>query len=311
MIFLDNDVKEMLNHLRIAILQDKNNYSRVLIDPMYKNVKPYVSDLIHDILRETQLKTETELSSLETNFKEYTNLLHTLKLPESTDKIIEKTKSDVIEIKRKMKNNSYFDYLENLEMISVINKRLIEVREELIEFKNSSKNNLEYLDTDLHNANLRLYKTSKKLNKLKSLKLINNIIVVLSLFLLLVAVTTDNRSYLLFLILGLGMVSCKKEVSEKDFTILSRLFKYIFVGIIYSTIIFISLAIVSLFSRVFADAIINIVFIAFAILLTATFVPDPNISKQESLVNDEKRNINNMESTVTKKRLIVSTLKSF
>ncbi|MDD3246125.1 MAG: hypothetical protein PHF18_04595 [Methanosarcina sp.] len=308
---MDNDVKEMLNHLRIAILQDKNNYSRVLIDPMYKNVKPYVSDLIHDILRETQLKTETELSSLETNFKEYTNLLHTLKLPESTDKIIEKTKSDVIEIKRKMKNNSYFDYLENLEMISVINKRLIEVREELIEFKNSSKNNLEYLDTDLHNANLRLYKTSKKLNKLKSLKLINNIIVVLSLFLLLVAVTTDNRSYLLFLILGLGMVSCKKEVSEKDFTILSRLFKYIFVGIIYSTIIFISLAIVSLFSRVFADAIINIVFIAFAILLTATFVPDPNISKQESLVNDEKRNINNMESTVTKKRLIVSTLKSF
>lgn len=301
----------MLTYLRIAILQDKNNYSRVLIDPMYKNVKPYVSDLIHDILRETQLKTETELSSLETNFKQYTNLLHTLKLPESTDKMIEKTKSDVIEIQRKMKNNSYFDYLENLEMISVINKRLIEIREELIELKNSSKNNLEYLDTDLHNANLRLYKTSKKLNKLKSLKLIHNIIAILSLFLLLVAVTTDNRSYLLFLILGLGMVSCKKEVGEKDFTILSRLFKYIFIGIIYFAIIFSLLAIVSFFSRVFADTIINIVFIAFAILLIATFVPDPNISKQESLVNDEKRNINNIESTATKKRLIVSTLKNF
>jgi hypothetical protein len=324
-IILDNDVNEMQTHLRKAILQDKNNYSRVLIDPMYKNVKPDVWGLLCEILRETQSKTEKELSSVESNFNKYTGLLNSLKLPESTAKMIENTKSEIIEIKRKMKNNSYFDYLDSLDMITNINSRLIKVRGEIIEFRRSSENNLKCFDTNLRNTNLHLNETYKQLKALQSLRLFNTNIAILSLFFLCIAyITIKDDLWIVSLIslmlvcVGVGIVT-SELAGTLDSTISNRLIEYIVRGIFFIIallVLFVVLSVIDYISESLFIAIFNLVLLVMAIpfinlLIIVMFRPDKNISKKKSIINDYKSNINVIESAINENKLILSTLKSF
>jgi len=327
-IILDNDVNEMHTHLRKAILQDKNNYSRVLIDPMYKNVKPDVLGLLCEILRETQSKTEKELSSVESNFNKYTGLLNSLKLPESTAKMIENTKSEIIEIKRKMKNNSYFDYLDSLDMITNINSRLIKVRGEIIEFRRSSENNLKCFDTNLRNTNLHLNETYKQLKALQSLRLFNTNIAILSLFFLCIAyITIKDDLWIVSLIslmlvcVGVGIVT-SELAGTLDSTISNRLIEYTVRGIFFIIallVLFVVLSVIDYISDISESlfiAIFNLVLLVMAIpfinlLRIVMFRPDTNISKKKSIINDYKSNINDIESAINENKLILSTLKSF
>ena len=322
MIFLDKNVKELITYLRKAILQDKYNYSRVLIDPMYRNVKPYVLDLLHDILRETQLETEKKLSSLETNFKQYTNIPDTLKLPDSIVKMIEKTKYELIEIKRKMKNNSYYDYLDSLDIITKINNRLIKVREELIDFRHSSEYYLNNLETNLRNANLHIDETSKKLSKLTALYFGTIIIALLSIFCFYKMITMNSEPegdlgivarYFIGGLMGIGIVIGKFANVDEE-TILTQLFRDIVCGIFAGVAYFILLIvilIISIFSKTLSNTIIEIILGVSAIFLFASFIPDKNISKEKTILNDEKVNINNIEAAIVENKLILSTLKSF
>lgn len=235
---MDNDIEEILTSLRKVIQEDRNYYDKVLNDPLFKNVRSHVLVLRDNMFQETRLKTEKELSSLEISFKQYTNIPDTLKLPTSTTEMIEKTKNDITIIKRKMKNNSYFDFLDSLEMIASINNRLIKIRGEIIGLRHSSKSHLIYLDTDLRNANSRLDEAYTKLKNLKSLRVINIIIAIVSLFsiyIFRIANETDNFTPFLFSVilisLGLGMVDHKSEIGKENRTIQSWLGRYISSGI--------------------------------------------------------------------------------
>lgn len=328
---MDNDIEEILTSLRKVIQEDRNYYDKVLNDPLFKNVRSHVLVLRDNMFQETRLKTEKELSSLEIRFKQYTNIPDTLKLPTSTTEMIEKTKNDITIIKRKMKNNSYFDFLDSLEMIASINNRLIKIREEIIGLRHSSKNHLIYLDTDLRNANSRLDEVYTKLKNLKSLRVINIIIAIVSLFsiyIFLIANETDNFTPFLFSVilisLGLGMVDHKSEIGKENHTIQSWLGRYIssgimlFIGVlflivvlgivmeIYNSLANKSVSIYTIVSFVFCICAIPII-----ITLIIMLLPDKNISKIESIRHDEKRSINNIESAINENNLIVSTLKSF
>ena len=324
MIFLDKNVEELITYLRKAILQDEYNYSRVLIDPMYKNVKPYVLDLLHDILRETQLETEKELSSLETNFKQYTNIPDTSKLPDSFVKMIEKTKYELIEIKRKMKNNSYYDYLDSLDIITNINNRLIKVREELIDFRHSSEYYLNNLETNLRDANLHIDEANKTLSKLKDLYFGTIVIALLSLFCFYKNITAVNSEtkidlgiwayYTIGGLMGIGTVIGKFADADKEFTILTQLFRDTIWGFYACVVYFILLIgtiIINFFSETLSNTILTIMGVVSGIILIAAFIPDKNISKEKTIINDEKRNINNIEAAIVENKLILSTLKSF
>lgn len=323
-IILDNDVNEMRTHLRKAILQDKKNYSRVLIDPMYKNVKPDVLGLLREILRETQLKTEKELSSLENNFKQYKNIPYNLKLPESTVKMIQKTIFELIEIKMKMKNNSYFDYLDSLEMITIINNRLIKAREELINFRRSSEHNLTNLENHLHDSNLHIKETYTQLKTLESVRLINIVIAITSLFFVYISLTTnDNQTGIIatiFISIGLGMTFCKFTDSSMEHIIKTGYIDYIFMGttffIGFWLLIFVIYIIIEIYnwianSNVNMDPIIYNIILVTAIPLIATFLPYTSIKKKKLVINDETRVINDIETTINENKLVVSTLNSF
>lgn len=281
--------------------------------------------MLCEILRETQSKTEKELSSVESNFNKYTGLLNSLKLPESTAKMIENTKSEIIEIKRKMKNNSYFDYLDSLDMITNINSRLIKVRGEIIEFRRSSENNLKCFDTNLRNTNLHLNETYKQLKALQSLRLFNTNIAILSLFFLCIAyITIKDDLWIVSLIslmlvcVGVGIVT-SELAGTLDSTISNRLIEYIVRGIFFIIallVLFVVLSVIDYISESLFIAIFNLVLLVMAIpfinlLIIVMFRPDKNISKKKSIINDYKSNINVIESAINENKLILSTLKSF
>ncbi|KKG11182.1 hypothetical protein [Methanosarcina sp. 2.H.A.1B.4] len=320
---MDNDVEEMLTSLKKAIQEDRNNYDRVLNDPLFKNVKSHVLVLRDNILQETRLKTEKELSYLETSFKQYTNIPNTIKLPESIVEMIEKTKNDITEIKRKMKNNSYFDYLNSLDRITNLNITVLNIRGELIDFRGSSKNYLNSLETNLRNANLHIDETDKKLSTLTALYFGTIIIALISLFCFYKIIKMNSEPggdlgiyepYIIGALMGIGIVIGKFADVDKEFTILTSLFRGIVWGIYAGVAYFIltiGLIIIGFFSETLSDTIFEIILVVSAIFLFASIIPDKNISKEKTILNDEKRNINNIKSAISENKLIVSTLKSF
>lgn len=155
---------ELLFYAEDAIRKNKYYYDSILNDPSYKNFQPEIKALRIKLFNEIKKQNENEVLYLYSQFKlkHLFELGKSQRLPSNTKDMIQNIESNMNLIDQRMKNNTYSDYVDNIELMRDMKKWLEIIKNNLNEFKANLEASLAHLKNQSQNSEKNLHLSKRK-----------------------------------------------------------------------------------------------------------------------------------------------------
>lgn len=138
----DVELNTIISYLSKGIKIDRDLFVKAKIDPMFNNVRPQVDILLENIFHKTKSNAEKEVFFAESTVKKMENWINSDYASLEDKQKFELVQNKIFDAKGKLKTQSYFGYIDVLEIMAKTNEIIEEVqssREKKLDFFKSQK----------------------------------------------------------------------------------------------------------------------------------------------------------------------------
>ncbi|WP_048051488.1 hypothetical protein [Methanosarcina soligelidi] len=155
----------MISSLRYAISRDRNYFVKAAIDPMFKKIRSQIDSLLNDILEETKKNVQIKVSNLEKYMKKMEKWFSGNYASSGEVQLYNSIKHKIKEIYSKLSLNTYFDYVDALQLASSANEELRKIQLSIKNTVTSSEDRIISNEKKLKDTSYELSNKRRKYHK--------------------------------------------------------------------------------------------------------------------------------------------------
>lgn len=173
---MDSNLNIFLNALREAINNDPNQFNRAKTDPMYRNFRKEVDALLEEMIKEKRTIAEKEFRDLEYSAKKMAKWFDSEFCSSSLNEYRQVCKN-IADSLDKFKTQNYLEYINAMQMVEIINNRLMSLKQTIKNNLNDSEGRLKQIPENIktiknqkNEANKKYSEANKKYSEVKNKK---------------------------------------------------------------------------------------------------------------------------------------------